>query len=169
MDNPDEAAILPPEEEASATKLGEIVSPDRLDMGIMNGLLGFQLRLASVAVQQDFSQVMAPLALTQMQAAVMILVHQNPGVSQVALAAALDTDRATMMGVVDRLEARELLRRTRSTEDRRRQELHLTRKGGALLKKAKAVIDAHEQKFLQLLNPDERAALFVMLKRVYRR
>ena len=168
---------MPPDETLIAPKPGtpdirpdianvEAVDAGMLDTSELDGLVGFRLRLASVAVQQDFNRAMNDLQLTQMQTAVMMLIQRHPGVSQVALAAALDTDRATMMGVVDRLEARDLLQRRRSTEDRRRQELHLTRKGTTILKKARQLIAAHERKFCQQFSLAEHQMLFDMLERI---
>ncbi len=155
-----------PEDDRPDAPMADAIESGTLDTGELDRLLGFRLRLATVVIQQDFNQVMSELALTQMQSAVLMLVQRHPAVSQVALAAALNTDRATMMGVVDRLEARELLQRRRSTEDRRRQELHLTRKGGLMLKKAREVIARHEQKFWAQFGDDERQLLFNMLERI---
>jgi len=138
-----------------------------LDVGRLGDLLGFHLRMAHVAIYRDFSETMAELALTQKQLAVMELIAGNPGASQIDLAHTLGTDRATMMALVNRLTARDLIERRPSSADRRRQELHLTKAGSAMLTRARKLIDIHEQRFIALFSRDEMDALLVALKRIY--
>ncbi len=138
-----------------------------LGFGRLDGLLGFHLRMASAAVARDFAAAMDELGLTQKQCAVLELIDANPEVSQIDLAAALGTDRATMMALVDRLEARELLIRRRSQRDRRRQELALTTEGDAILREARLRIAAHEKSFRRKLGAAQTAELLGLLRRVY--
>ncbi|MEP7240683.1 MAG: MarR family transcriptional regulator [Devosia sp.] len=118
-----------------------------LALGRLDQLLGFHLRMASAAVARDFAAVMEGLDLTQKQCAVLELIDANEGVSQIDLAASLGTDRATMMAVVDRLSARRLLSRRRSTVDRRRQVLALSLAGRRLLSDARLRIARHESAY----------------------
>lgn len=139
-----------------------------LDVGRLGDLLGFHLRMAHVAIYRDFAETMEELALTQKQLAVMELVAGNPGASQIDLANTLGTDRATMMALVNRLAARDLIERRPSAADRRRQELHLTKAGRAVLARARELIDKHERRFLELFSRDEMDALLKALKRIYK-
>jgi DNA-binding MarR family transcriptional regulator len=131
----------------------------------MDGLLGYQLRRAQGAMHRDFMASVAEFALTQKQMATLWLIQANAGVSQAEVAAALDMDRATMMSVTDRLEDRGLVTRKRSTVDRRRQELYLTPAGQSTLRKCKARIAEHEEKFSELFTSTELASLLDALKR----
>ena len=137
-----------------------------LDLGVLDDLLGFHLRMALLAVYRDFTSALDGFDLTQRQVATLELVRANPGASQVDLAGVLGTDRATMMSVVDRLEKRHLLKRERSREDRRRQELHLTDAGRKVLAQAKSRIAEHERKFKSRFSEAELEALVQALKRV---
>src|SRR5688572_16956275 len=116
----------------------------RLAFEELDGLLGYRLRRAQGAMHRDYMASLAGLDLTQKQGATLWLIHGNPGVSQVEVAAALGMDRATMMAVIDRLEDRGLVIRKRSDVDRRRQELYLTPAGQTMFRKAKARIDEHD-------------------------
>lgn len=138
-----------------------------LSYGRLEGLLGFHLRMASAALARDFASAMNELGLTQKQCAVLELIAANPQSSQIDLAAALGTDRATMMALVDRLDARGLITRTPSARDRRRQELGLTDGGIALLKEARPCIAQHERRFKRQLTEPELADLTALLKRLY--
>jgi DNA-binding MarR family transcriptional regulator len=131
----------------------------------LDGLLGYRLRRAQGAMHRDYMAAVAGVDLTQKQTATLWLINANPGVSQVAIAAALGMDRATMMAVTDRLEDRNLLVRKRSTVDRRRQELYLTPAGQGALRKVKARIAEHEERFKSLFKPAELAALLAALQK----
>jgi DNA-binding MarR family transcriptional regulator len=131
----------------------------------LDGLLGYRLRRAQGAMHRDYMATVSSLELTQKQTATLWLINANPGVAQVSLAAALGMDRATMMAVTDRLEDRNLLVRKRSTVDRRRQELYLTPAGQSALRKAKARIGEHEQRFKRMFKPSELAALLSALEK----
>jgi DNA-binding MarR family transcriptional regulator len=141
----------------------------RLNLGALPSMLGFHIRLAHVAIFRDFTAMAGELDLTQKQAAILHLIAANPGASQVDLAATLGADRATMMAMIDRLEARQLLSRKRSAEDRRRQELHLTDAGQVLLGKIDDVVRKHEQRFTDRFTAEELEMFFGALKKVHQR
>jgi DNA-binding MarR family transcriptional regulator len=132
----------------------------------LDGLLGYRLRRAQGAMHRDFMAAVASLDLTQKQAATLWLINGNPGVAQVSVAAALGMDRATMMAIVDRLEQRNLVVRKRSTVDRRRQELYLTPAGQNALRKAKARIVKHEERFKSLFTATELESLLAALQKL---
>lgn len=131
----------------------------------LDSLLGYLLRRAQGAMHRDFLVVVADFGLTQKQAAALWLIQANGGVSQVEVAAALGMDRATMMAVTDRLEDRGFVTRKRSLVDRRRQELYLTSVGQTTLRKCKARIAEHEEKFRTMFTAPELAALLSALKK----
>jgi DNA-binding MarR family transcriptional regulator len=131
----------------------------------LDSLLGYQLRRAQGAMHRDFMAAVAEFELTQKQAATLWLIQANAGVSQVEVAAALGMDRATMMALTDRLEDRGYLIRKRSTTDRRRQELYLTPSGQSTLRKCKARIADHEEKFRAMFTASELASLVGALKK----
>ena len=153
----------------SNSKLEELSEPldgPSLMFEELDGLLGYRLRRAQGAMHRDFMAAVASLDLTQKQAATLWLISGNPGVAQVAVASALGMDRATMMAIVDRLEQRRLVIRKRSSTDRRRQELYLTPAGQNALRKAKARIAKHEERFKALFTAAELESLLSALQRL---
>lgn len=140
--------------------------PEQVDRSELEGLLGFQLRMAYVAISRHFAATMSETDLTQKQAGVLWLLGANPGVSQIALAKQLDMDRASMMAIIDRLESRGLVVRERSPHDGRRQELYLTPKGRKVLKQSKAALAEHEQFFKSRFSEADLAVLFEHLRRL---
>jgi DNA-binding MarR family transcriptional regulator len=148
-----------------ADELSEDLGGPDLMFEELDSLLGYHLRRAQGAMHRHYVGVVADLNLTQKQTATLWLISANPGVSQVSVAGALGMDRATMMQVTDRLEDRELLIRKRSSVDRRRQELYLTPAGTRLLKKVKARIAEHEEKFKSLFTRTELDSLVAALRK----
>jgi DNA-binding MarR family transcriptional regulator len=132
----------------------------------MDELLGYQLRLAYIAISRHFSRAMAHLDLTQKQTGVLWLIGANGGVSQIMLAKELDMDRASMMAIIDKLEDRGLITRERSRHDARRQELFLTPKGRKMLTQSKASLAKHEHWMTSRFSESEATELKHLLKRI---
>lgn len=157
---------MPRKSSSNLDELSEPLDGPSLMFEELDGLLGYRLRRAQGAMHRDFMAAVASLDLTQKQAATLWLINSNPGVAQVAVAAALGMDRATTMAIVDRLEERHLVIRQRSSTDRRRQELYLTPAGQSALRKAKARIAKHEERFKALFTRAELEALLTALQRL---
>lgn len=132
----------------------------------LEGFLGYRLRRANAAMHRHFIAAVEDLGLTQKQAAVLWLINSNPGAAQVSAADTLGMDRATTMAIVDRLEERGLLIRKQSSADRRRQELYLTPAGQKVLRKAKARVAKHEERFTSLFTAAELEFLFEALRKL---
>lgn len=137
-----------------------------LDFAGLDHLLGYHLRRAQGAVHRHYLVMLDELKLTQKQAAVLWLVSSNPGVAQGAIGHALGMDRATMMVLVNRLEARSLLRRSRSSTDARTRELHATPAGKRVMAKVRRRIARHEGHLKRLFNPAELHTLQRLLRRL---
>jgi len=146
---------------------GSRPSAGRLDLGRLDGLVGFHLRMATAALYRDFALKMEGTGVTQKLFAVLELIEANPEVSQVDISATLETDRATLMALVDRIQARGLVERRRSERDRRRLRLVLTTKGRKVLADARRRIAAHEHAIVSRLGPAGAASLLPLLKRIY--
>lgn len=143
------------------------LSAPGIQLGGLENILGFHLRLANVAVFQDYQATMAGLALTPKQFAVLELIEENPGASQIDIANCLRMDKASMMALVNKLEARNAIERRPSAVDRRRQELFVTVDGAALASKAKSLREAHETRFKDRFSAEELADLVSYLQRLY--
>jgi DNA-binding MarR family transcriptional regulator len=140
-------------------------SGDDLDHGPLPGLLGYQLRLAQLAVFRDFERAAGGLGVSPGRFGLLALVEANPGVSQTRLAHAVGLDRSTMVAVLDQLEDRRLVER-RAGPDRRTNGLWLTREGKRLVARLKRRITEHEARIAGRLSAKERATLFALLRRL---
>src|SRR3954463_8720112 len=95
--------------------------------------IAFLLSQLGAHVSERFAARCQELGLTPSQAAVLRLVGRTPGLSQRTLADRVGTVPSRIVMLIDGLEQRGLVSRTRSSTDRRNYELHLTAEGGTLL------------------------------------
>jgi DNA-binding MarR family transcriptional regulator len=137
------------------------------DLGGLNGIVGFHIRLAHGAVYRHFTETFSDLDLTQKQVSALWLVADHPGISQIELGGRLRMDRATTMTIVNRLQDRDYLRREKSTSDARKQALYLTDEGADALAQAKAAIAEHEAWLKARFTPAEIEKLVEMLARIH--
>lgn len=106
-------------------------------------LLGNQICFAVYSTAHAFNRVYKPLldklGLTYPQYLVMMVLWERDGVAVKDIGDKLFLDSGTLTPLLKRLEAAELVKRTRSTEDERQVLIALTPKGQALREQARAV------------------------------
>lgn len=134
---------------------------DRLEMA---GHLIRRLHQQSTQVFQARTQA-AGFDLTSVQFAALDAIAEQPGIDQAGLAATISFDRATIGGVIDRLESKGLLQREVSARDRRARQLRLTPEGKQLLKASRPVVEALQADILAPLSPKERAAFLNLARK----
>jgi len=137
------------------------------ELGELNDIVGFHIRLAHGAVYRHFTETFADIDLTQKQVSVLWLVSDQPGISQIEVGQRLRMDRATTMTIVNRLQDRDYLRRERSETDGRKQALYLTTAGDKALVRAKQAIGEHEEWLKGRFSPEEIEKLVEMLARIH--
>jgi DNA-binding MarR family transcriptional regulator len=135
-------------------------------MGLLPNLLGYQLRLAQRAIFDDFAEAIGELEVSPGLFGMLVVIEANPGLKQTELANAAQLDRSSLVPALDKLEARGLVARRASAEDRRVNGLWLTQDGTALLKKLKQRVARHEQRLAQNLSEAEREQLIDLLQRI---
>lgn len=131
---------------------------DRIEMA---GHLIRRLQQQSTQVFQSQMQA-AGFDLTSVQFAALDAIAQQPGVDQATLAATISFDRATIGGVIERLESKGYVQREVSETDRRSRLLKLTSSGKKLLTACRPVVEALQTDILGDLSAKEQAA-FVAL------
>ena len=109
-------------------------------------LLGNQLCFAIYSTAHAFNRVYKPLlkrlGLTYPQYLVMLVLWERDDLPVKDIGERLFLDSGTLTPLLKRLEAAELIKRTRSTEDERQVMIALTFRGQALREKARAVPQA---------------------------
>jgi len=137
------------------------------DIGGIDQIVGFHIRLAYGAVYRHFTETFNDLGLTQKQVSVLWLIDDHPGIAQADIGRRLQMDRATVMAIINRLQKRGFVVRGPSPDDRRRQTLTLTDAGHEGLIAARACILEHEQWLKNRFTPGETAMLIELLRRIH--
>ncbi|EAQ45333.1 transcriptional regulatory protein [Roseobacter sp. MED193] len=103
--------------------------------------------------------------LTPVQFAAMDAIASYPGIDQAGVAARIAYDRATIGGVIDRLEQKGYVRRSVSTRDRRAREVHLTDQGLALFQDVLPLVEHMQGEMLEMLTGEERSAFLSLARK----
>ena len=121
-------------------------------------------RLQQVAVSLFFEEVEpAGFDLTPVQFAALRAILHHPGIDQASLAGVIAYDRATIGGVLDRLEGKGLVRREMSKTDRRVRQLNLEPAGVKLLKTIDPLVARVQDRILDPLTREERETFLKIL------
>ena len=133
----------------------------RVDLESLPGHYIRRLQQIAVAV---FLQETEAHGLTPVQYAALQTVGNAAGVDQRTLARTIGFDTSTIGGVIDRLEARGLMLRNASPQDRRVRLLTLTDAGQALLDAVVPSMRRAQERMLEPLPKRERAEFMRMLR-----
>ncbi|MCW5654362.1 MarR family transcriptional regulator [Hydrogenophaga sp.] len=120
----------------------------------------FQISV-SIATEQ-----LTPHNLTTVQFASLVGIHEHPGVDATRLSAIIKFDKATLTGVLDRLEAKALIVRQPHPTDRRTRMLFLTQEGERVLAEASIAARDTREAVLEPLPRAERKQLMLLLNKL---
>ena len=137
------------------------------DVGALNDILGFHIRLAHGAAYRHFTETFADLGLTQKQVSALWLIADHPGIGQSEAGRRLQMDRATVMAIVNRLAARGYVERSDHRGDARRRALSLLPEGAVALERAKVAIRADDAWLKSRFTKREVTQLIALLTRIH--
>lgn len=130
----------------------------------LESLPGYHIRRLQQIAVAVFLQETDALGVTPVQYGALQAVANGPGIDQRTLARTIGLDTSTIAGVIDRLQARGLMQRGASPEDRRVRLLSLTPEGHALLQASQPSVLSAQQRLLAPLSPAERSEFMRMLR-----
>jgi len=149
----------------------EDTSDKPIDYSYLPELVGHLLGLAHVAITQLCTEVMEPLRLTPKQFVAMEFISKNPCISQKNIAENIGTAPAVMVGILDDLSKRGLLKRKRSPHDRREYYVQLTPKGMSMLEEIRRMAFEVEDLYQEKtgMTDEERAIILPILRKITNR
>lgn len=158
---------------AARGKQNDPGAPRKIDRGPLPHYYGYNLRIAQVAVFEDFARIVGRLAdrmgeLTPGRFSLLTLLKYNPGINQTDLSRAVGLDKSTLTPALDQLERKGLILRQRTAADRRTYSLSLSDKGLALLDDLADKVAEHERNIVAALTPAERTTLLRLMKKISR-
>ncbi len=127
---------------------------------------GHLIRRANQISSAIFSEEMVEYELTAVQLIALATIIDRPGMDATRLAEYIDFDKATIGGVIERLERKRLVERRVSQADKRIKELVATPAGRALVSVSMPHIERVQERILQPLSSGEQAQLMSLLKRI---
>ena len=137
--------------------------------GCMDDELGFHLRRSQVAAFKHFAQtVTAAEGITPGLYGMLQVIANTPGLTQSALAEAMDVDRSSIVKVVNQLVEKGLIVRDAVPADKRSYHLRMTAIGKTALRRIEDAVMRQDRDFSAALSETERATLISLLKRLYR-
>ncbi|HMN22293.1 MAG TPA: MarR family transcriptional regulator [Ottowia sp.] len=138
-----------------------------MDLPHMAGHLIRRLHQQSTQVFVQRTQA-AGFDLTSVQFAALDAIHAHPGTDQARVAEMIAYDRATIGGVIDRLEQKGWIRRVVSERDRRARELSLTPEGKRIHAALLPIVQDLQEDILQPLSQADRARFLKLARQVVR-
>ena len=108
--------------------------------------------------------VLAPLGLRPRHLVALTVLRDRGGSTQQALAATLEMDGTNIVGLLNELEAQNLIERRRSPQDRRRHLVELTEAGATQLANVEHGLLAAEDEVLGALDESQRETLYRLLQ-----
>ena len=144
-------------------KKSRTVAATPIDLETLPGHHIRRLHQIAVAI---FMQETEAHGVTPVQYGALQAVRNTPGIDQRTLARSIGLDTSTIAGVIDRLEARGLVQRNASAEDRRVRLLTITDAGRTLLAAVAPGMLKAQDRMLAPLSPAERSEFMRMLRQL---
>jgi len=128
--------------------------------------VGYQVRRAQARIFGEFAGALGAMDFTPGSFGVLTLIRANPGITQVALAAAFGVDKSTLSPVIARLEKRGLVRRRVLERDRRCQALYLEASAETVFLAVRERVRAFEAGLAARLSKGEQRELARLLAKL---
>ena len=127
---------------------------------------GHLIRRAQQIAVAVFMDECGRFDVTPVQYAALAAIGAQPDIDATRLGQLIALDRSTTGSVLERLEAKALVQRNPSPEDRRIKLLRLSDSGRALLREVEAAVERAQRRIVAPLRPDERKTFLRLLARL---
>lgn len=144
-----------------------LAAVDTVDSAYLQTLVGYNARMAALAVIGDILPGMAAFGLRIVDFSILSIIRHNPGITSKQLCDALNLLPPNLVGKIGTLEKRGLLVRHPHPQDGRALGLQLTAEGRALMHEAEIAVAELEGQATQALTPAERRTLIRLLQKLY--
>jgi len=149
-----------------AAKAAEPDGPRALDLAALQQTPGFMIRILQLQNFEAFYPYFESLKLSPLEYAILITVRDNKTVTQSELAAVLKMQLPNLVKILSRMEETGVLKRKRSTRDKRAVELSLSAAGERRADEASRLGERFNAQTLSALSKPEQTAFLQMLSRL---
>ncbi|MBP1852087.1 MarR family winged helix-turn-helix transcriptional regulator [Rhizobium halophytocola] len=147
-------------------KTGRTVGDSQIRLGPLDSFIGFNLRMAQNASFDVYAQHAHAEHMRPGRFASLMIIDQNPGLTQAELGQATARDKSSITPLVKGLERDGLIERRPSAQDRRSVTLRLTDAGREVLTSLLAHAEEHDRKLDRLVGADNKAEFLRLLKKI---
>ncbi|MBV8922511.1 MarR family winged helix-turn-helix transcriptional regulator [Bradyrhizobium sp.] len=140
--------------------------PAALTMDAVYTKPGYLFRRMQQIAVAIFMEECREFDLTPVQYAALVAIQTHPGIDATRLSAVIAFDRSTLGSVIERLQAKGLIERAASAEDRRVKLLTITKAGAALLRDIVPAVERAQARMLQPLKAADRKTLMTLLSQL---
>lgn len=153
---------------ADAPRFTATAIVEAVDTSYLETLVGYNARMAALTAIGQFVPRMAGYGLRIVDFSILSVIHHNPGITSRQLCDVLNLLPPNLVGKIDALEKRALVRRHPHPLDGRALGLYLTEDGNALMAQAEVTAAELETEVASALTASERRTLIRLLQKVYR-
>jgi DNA-binding MarR family transcriptional regulator len=137
-----------------------------LDLTALQQTPGFMIRILQIQIFEEFFAYFAEAGFSPAEHSVLITVRDNPSVTQSEVAGALRIQLPNLVKILAKLETKGLIKRKRSTRDKRAVELVLTARGEQASERAGKMADDFNRRTLAPLGEKDGKQFLQMLSRL---
>jgi DNA-binding MarR family transcriptional regulator len=134
---------------------------------LRHGFVGTEIRLAFHAMEKSFATRTAS-KLAPTHGTLLVLIDENPDLSQQQLSAAIGLQRSTVTRTIDHFERQGWVRRRARDGDRRSYAIRITRQGSLLARRLRPAIADLEDCMSQAFGARNRKVLIALLRATQR-
>lgn len=138
-----------------------------IDTRMLESLVGYNARRASLAIIEVFAQRMAVYDLPVIDFSILSLITHNPGITSRQLGATLKIQPPNLVSKISGFEKRGLIERQPHPQDGRAVGLHLTPAGTTLMAQAERTATELEDAATHRLSATEKKTLMRLLQKIY--
>jgi DNA-binding MarR family transcriptional regulator len=134
--------------------------------GPLTDYIGYALRRAHMSTVAGFVDALKEVDLRPTQFGILTLIHENPGIRQTEVCAALGLQKANLVPLLNELQRRGFAVRKAGVADRRSSALHLTPQGAATLQRARELHATWDTRLAARLGARGRDQLLALLNKL---
>lgn len=134
--------------------------------GVLDELVGYAIRRAQLVVFDHFQAALNDYHITPQRFSVLVIIAENPGLTQTRLAEILGIARSGAMTIIRALEEMGYVEQETNDDDRRSVRIWISRKGSAALHKLIEKVREHDREIAASLSPAEQRTLKALLAKI---
>ncbi|WP_194725934.1 MarR family winged helix-turn-helix transcriptional regulator [Noviherbaspirillum malthae] len=136
-----------------------------IEYDILDDLIGYAVRRAQISIYEDFSASLADEGITPQRFSSLVIIENNPGISQTRLSEVMGIARSGVVAIIDKFEDAGLVER-QASGDRRSYNLRLTKDGQKQVRRYKKAVQEHDNRIAGALTTAEKEQLRKLLSKI---